>query len=104
MMAVSGKQVLFTATDPRGRSVTLSQGQRNHADEEHSEVKNLDIRKGIEMAQIRTRGAFPGAELLWTRNLGPTRWLVVVVAYEGRSGKVITAYGSKKGPQQSKAI
>ena len=97
-------QLLFTAVDPRGRIVSFSQKQRDHIDEEHAEVKNLDVRRCIEQAQARTRGNFPGAELLWTRNLGPTRWMVVLVAYDGRVGRVITAYGSKKGPPASKRL
>ena len=96
--------LLFTATDPKGRVVSLSQQQRDHIDEEHSEVRNLDIRRGIETAQVRTKGSFSGAELLWTRNLGPTRWIVVLVAYDRRVGRVITAYGSKKGPPAHKRL
>ncbi len=97
--ALEPEEVFFTAIDMRGRTVVLDAKGLEHVFEEHREVANVQvIKEGVEKADIRTRGNFPGAEKLWAREVGPARWFGVVVAYEGRQGKVITAHGSTKGP------
>lgn len=59
----------------------------------------LAVMRAVETADKRTEGHFEGSEKLYARNLGPARWLVVVVAYAGRTGRVRTAYPQTKEPK-----
>jgi hypothetical protein len=34
----------------------------------------------------------------WRRNLGPSRWLLVVVDFRVEPGRIVTAYGNRKDP------
>ena len=38
----------------------------------------------------------------YSRNVGPSRWLLVVVSYEQRPARIITAVANRKDPKQSK--
>jgi hypothetical protein len=37
------------------------------------------------------------------RNVGPSRWLMVVVSFEQQPGRIITALALRKGPKQWKS-
>lgn len=41
-------------------------------------------------------------ERLHRRDVGPSRWLFVVVSFEQTPGRVITALGNRKDPKQWK--
>lgn len=46
-------------------------------------------------------GIGPWMEILYGRNLGPAKWLAVVVAYpDGGPGIIITAYPQTKDPPE----
>lgn len=44
----------------------------------------------------------PLRERLYRRDIGPSRWLFVVVSFEQTPGRVITALGNRKDPKQWK--
>jgi hypothetical protein len=99
------EQMLFTAIDLRGRTVILNEKGLQHVIEEHREVGNVQIiKEAVEKADTRTKGNFPGCEKLWAPEVGPTRWMVAVVAYVDRIGEVITAFGSTKGPPRQRRL
>lgn len=92
-------EIHCTAIDLRGRTVVLDGKGLQHVLEEHREVARIQvIKEGIEKATIRTRGNFAGSEKLWSQEVGPARWFGVVVAFEGKEGRVITAHGSSIRP------
>lgn len=98
--------VVEAARDPWGRIVMLSKSAMQHIAEGHQELSGCEvpIAAAIENAASRRRGKKGGREILYARNLGPTAWLAIVVAYEGSEGWVITAYGDKKGPRDEDLI
>src|SRR4051794_4943360 len=91
--------VLEATRDRSGRVVVLTKVAMAHIVRRHRELDGceLAICTAVENATIRSRGKKPGREVLYTPNLGPGPWLAVVVAYDGREGEIITAFGSK-GP------
>lgn len=98
--------LIATMTDPRGRTVWLTQERWEHIIEGHPEVeRHLDgLKKCVETAENRTKGNRPGVEKLWVRKIGPAKWFAVVVAYDGRIGIVRTALAVTKGPRQGDLI
>lgn len=96
--------LLWTTTDPKGRTVVLTQERLDHIHDGHREVRAENIKKAVETADKRTKGNRSGIEKLWARNLPPAKWFTVVVAYEGRVGKVITALGVSKDPKSEELL
>ncbi len=90
-----------TLTDPLGRTVDLSEERWKHITDGHPDMEGRqeEVKAAIEAAEKRTAGRFPDTEKLWARNLGPARWLIVVVRYEDSQGTVRTAHGSTKSPK-----
>jgi hypothetical protein len=87
--------------DAWDRLVMLSQGTMAHIARRHPELDGCEmaIVTAIENASFRVPGRTKGREILYAANLGPAAWLAIVVAYDRRGkGRVITAYGSSKGP------
>jgi hypothetical protein len=76
----------------------------DHITDGHPEVRLPDLKRAVATAEKRTRGRYAGTEKLWARNLGPARWFTVVVAYEGRVGRVRTALGNTKDPRAGELI
>jgi hypothetical protein len=99
-MAEPPSDLIATMIDPMGRTVWLAQRSWDHVTTEHPEVRLAELKRAVETAEKRTSGKFAGTEKLWARNLGPAKWLTVVVAYEGRVGRVRTALGSTKDPRE----
>jgi hypothetical protein len=93
-----------TRVDARGRVVVVTTARLEHIAMRHPEVRSDDVLAAIERARQRTRGATVGGEdreTLWAEKVGRNRWLAVVVAYVGRTGRVVTAYGTNRGPKPS---
>ena len=89
--------------DRRGRKVTLSERRWDHIVRRHPALDGFDlaVKTAIEVADTRRDGNGPGIEKLFAHNLGPAKWLVVVVAYDlaAGTGDVLTAYPQSKDPQ-----
>lgn len=87
--------------DQLGRKVSLTNERWRHIQDRHPELsgRQADIKNAVESAEIRCRGRFENYEILYGDNLGPARWLAVVVGYEGDKGQVVTAYASTRGPK-----
>lgn len=97
--------LVSTATDYWGRTVSVSEDSVAHIAERHPEIRPEDLPVAIQRADKRSkRNPRSDRETLWKRDLGPARWFCVVVAYEGRIGRVKTAYGSSKGPREADLI
>jgi hypothetical protein len=98
--------LIATMTDPKGRTVWLTQERWEHIIEGHPEVgRHLkSLKKCVQTAEKRTKGRYDGTEKLWACNLGPAKWFFVLVAYEGRTGTVRTALADGRGPRQGDEI
>lgn len=80
--ALPPRELVATVIDCRGRSVSLTRSTCEHIELGHPEIRERDVSRALAHAKIRTRGKGV-VEKLWARDLGPARWLVVVVAYSG---------------------
>lgn len=92
--------------DRQGRPVVLRKSAMAHIAWRHPELAGCEvaITTAVENAEFRCRSKVKGREILYAANLGPARWLVVVVAYDDHGGSIITAYGSKRGPRTAELI
>jgi len=56
------------------------------------------IMDAISHPDVRADDVRPGRERYFASGAGPTRWLRVVVEYEGAEGVVVTAFGQRDDP------
>lgn len=99
-MRYEESEVIRAVRDRLGRTVLLTQERMDHIVRRHRRLDGheLAIIRAVETADMRCEGNDPGTEELYAQNLGPARWLCVVVAYEGVGGRIRTAYPHKKEP------
>lgn len=100
------EDLLATMTDPRGRTVWLTEERWKHIIEGHPEVERFlpALKQCVQAAEKRTKGNRSGVEKLWVRNDGPSKWFCVVVRYAGRTGLILTAMSVKAGPRERDLI
>ncbi len=86
--------------DPEGRRVVLDDDGWEHILEEHDEIEPhleavlLTVSEPLHM-RVDPR---PGRTRYWRRELGPSRWLMVVVDFGVEPARIVTAYGNRKDP------
>ena len=87
-------------TDPSGRSVALSPERWVHITTRHPELHSYraDVLAAVRSPTRRIRGRRPDEEWFYRRGAGPSRWLKVVVAYEGAVGEIRTAFARRAFP------
>ena len=96
--------LIATITDYKGRTVWLTQERMDHIQVGHPEVRAEHVKRALETADRRSKGNRPTTEKLWARNIPPAKWFTVVVAYEGRLGRVKTAIPSSDDPKTGELI
>lgn len=57
------------------------------------------ILRAVEAPDLRRKGRRPGEVWHFLEGVGPSRWLHVVVAYECRVGRIITAFPRRRLPR-----
>jgi hypothetical protein len=87
-------------TDPWGRSVVLSVERWEHITTRHPELRpyRADVLAAVRRPTSRIAGRRPDEEWFYRRDAGPSRWLKVVVAYEGAVGEIRTAFARRALP------
>jgi hypothetical protein len=95
--------VLAQVVDPNGRRVELTVERWDHIVDEHDGHPELDAHiADVRLAVSEPHEQRPGRRdnELWyfRRNVGPSRWLQVVVAYEEERGWSVTAFGRRRDP------
>ena len=95
------KAVIASTQDALGRTVILTQDRWEHILDGHPELDGLElaVMRVVDNADMDGEGNFPGARKLAKRGLGPSRWLVAVVKYDGAQGSVVTAYPCTADPR-----
>jgi hypothetical protein len=93
--------VMQVVRDYAGRLVTLTQERWDHIVKGHPAMDGLEmaVKCALENADVVGEGNAPGSEVIYGRNLGPARFLAVVVAYEQTNGFILTAYPQNKEPK-----
>ncbi len=94
-------KIVGTVRDRAGRSVTLTLDRwENILKTRLGTLDGLElaVMSAVANAEVIRRGNVPGREVHYARDLGPSRWMAVVVAYAGLTGTVITAYPTRDEP------
>jgi hypothetical protein len=61
---------------------------------------DLAVQRAVENASTSREGNRAGVVRYFGRNLGPAKWLIVVVAYDSKGrGNILTAYPQAKDPE-----
>ena len=86
--------------DPSGRSVVLSAERWMHITTRHPELHphRDDVLEAVRRPTSQVPGRRPDEEWYYRRGVGPSRWLKVVVAYEGTVGEIRTAFARRAIP------
>lgn len=89
--------------DPDGRIVILSpQRWRHIADKDfgHPEMGDLrqEVLEAVRAHDLRRRGREANETWFYRANVGPSRWIKVVVIYEAGRGSIITAFPRRSYP------
>ncbi len=93
-------RVIAAVTDESGRRVELTEERWLHIVDAHPEVE-LHQTAVLNAASAPTRRLLarrPGEEWCYLQAVGPSRWLKVVVAYAGQTGRIVTAFPRRALP------
>lgn len=86
---------LAETIDPNGRAVVL-----DHEGWEHRELARYrdEIMATVSSPDHCRPDPRPGRERYYSRDVGPSRWLFVVVHFSEASARIVTAYANRKDP------
>jgi hypothetical protein len=90
-----------TTLDPLRRTVHLPPERWQHIAYGHPQVSHLraEVIRAIEEPTTWIDGARSGEAWFYLKDVGPSRWLKVVVAYDDKSvGVVQTAFPRRRNP------
>jgi hypothetical protein len=92
--------VLAANLDPDGRCVVFTENAWRHIVEKHPELEPFvqQIVTAVRAPSRRVPGRKPGEEWFYLAEAGPSRWLKVVVHYEGDEGEIVTAFARRAFP------
>jgi hypothetical protein len=98
--ALRNDQPVWEVTDRSGRRVVLPDIAWAHIVEEHPDIRidEQDVLAAVAAPTRRIAGREPGEEWCYLAGPGPTRWLKVVVHYEGNEGHIVTAFPRRAFP------
>lgn len=91
---------LVSEIDPDGRTVELDGERWAHIVDGHPELAvHLEaVARAIAKPDRRLAGRREGEEWFYLASAGPSRWLKVVVHYEGGRGQIVTAFARRSMP------
>jgi hypothetical protein len=95
--------VLAETTDLDGRTVVLDDEGWGHILHEHPELAPYrhEIMAAVNSPDHRRPDPRPGRERYYSRDVGPSRWLSVVVQFNETPARIVTAYANRKDPSGS---
>ncbi len=91
---------MWATLDPDARPVVLDEAAWAHIVVDHDDLQcsPRDILRCVEAPHRRLRGRRPHEEWFYVRGIGPSRWVKVVVHYEGNAGRIATAFARRSFP------
>ncbi len=93
---------LAAVNDPDGRQVELTRERWQHILDApgHPELSQhqAEVMRAIQEPDERRPGRRDNEQWFFLRDVGPSRWLQVVVAYEDDRGWIVTAFGRRRNP------
>jgi hypothetical protein len=92
--------VLASIRDPDGRCIALTFERWGHIVVAHPELApHRDaVLAAVHIPHMRLAGRRKNEEWYLLKKEGPSRWLQVVVAYEGGRGWIVTAFARRRIP------
>jgi hypothetical protein len=95
-----GDAALASVLDPDGRPVELNADRWSHILAGHPELARhlASVTRAIREPDRRIVGRQEDEVWYYLRGAGPSRWLKVVVHYEGGRGWIVTAFGRRSLP------
>jgi len=95
-----GRDVLVSVLDPDGRLVELSAERWSHILEGYPELAPYveSVARAVGTPDRRLSGHQEDEEWFYLEGAGPSRWLKVVVHYEGGRGRIVTAFARRSMP------
>jgi hypothetical protein len=87
--------------DRQGREVLLSPERWRHVVSAHPEIEAYEeaVRRAVESPTAVLAGREPDEEWLYLEDVGPSRWLKVVVAFDSEDrGRIITSFARRRNP------
>lgn len=94
--------IIATVVDPTGRTVVLDSAAWAHIirPDGHPEMEPLRdaILQAVQAPAASRPGTRPGQEWFYGAGVGPSRFVRVVVAYEGERGRIVTAFPRRSLP------
>lgn len=91
---------MWETVDPQGRRVVLTRLRWLHICSRHGELKvEPDVLlEAVARPDRRAPGRERGEEWFYLEGAGPSRWIRVVVHYEGARGLILTAFPRRSFP------
>jgi len=91
---------VWETVDPQGRRVVLTRHRWLHICSRHGEleVKPDVLLEAVARPDRRAPGRERGEEWFYLEGAGPSRWIRVVVHYEGARGLILTAFPRRSFP------
>ena len=91
---------MWETLDPEGRRVVLDEVAWTHIILEHDDLDCVprDILQAVEAPGRHMHGREPREEWFYAPEIGPSRWLKVVVHYEEGAGRIVTAFARRSFP------
>ena len=91
---------MWETRDPDGRRIVLDWAGWRHIRNAH---RDLDVAPTVLLAVVtdpdeRIPGRGATEECYYARGAGPSRWIKVVVHYEGDRGLIVTAFARRSFP------
>jgi hypothetical protein len=94
--------ILAAVADPEGRRVELTIERWQHIIRPDGPPDLADhqeeVLRAVQAPVGRRTAPRSNEQWYFLRDVGPSRWLQVVVAYEGNRGFIVTAFGRRKDP------
>jgi hypothetical protein len=102
LWAMTEEAIMGETIDPEGaRVVLLARIWQEKLLSEHVELADCidDVLRAVTLAE-HTEGdpVYPERRRYFARDVGPSRWLLVVVSYEQTPARIISAFGHRKDP------
>jgi hypothetical protein len=93
-------RVLLEENDPDGRRVVLDEEGWRHIVQEHIEMSShqAGLMATVALPDHREDDLRPARERFWRQDLGPSRWLFVVVDFGESPARIVTAFGRRDDP------
>lgn len=92
--------VLASSTDPEGRLVELTAERWAHVLDIHPEVGSAqeEVLRAVSAPDRQRPGRRENEQWYYVEDVGPSKWLKVVVAYTEERGWIVTVFARRRFP------